>query len=248
MIYCNDSQLSYNEYQTEFIDKQGLLFDESYRLAHLPLVAPAHPRIIHSKPGTGYNNGIHDLVYSIAIPIDAQLLFSSDLFNDLLNDIRNSSFAIKISWETFTQRRNKLHATVCGSISTHDAPIIAQQVFQQLREIGPLSIKLSGLFSGNKNIGRLYLKVYPEQRDGENMIHVIQRLFGTSRTDFYVVGLFNFLDELDATETQELKTLLNKWRYTDFIQLQVIGLWVLKSKDDLVLQGGIEQTLPMVPG
>ena len=246
VTFCSDSQLLYNDYQTEFQNGQGLLFDESYRLAHLPLVAPNHPRVISKKDGTSYNQGIHDLVYSVVIPIYGKQLQASVEFNKLCDELRASGFADKLSWNTFSQRKDKLHATICGTISTKNPPYFDQEKYQSLRNTGPISVKVSGLFSGNKNIGRLYLKVYPERRAGENICHVIQRIFESPLTDLYVVGLFNFIDELNVEEANELEMLLSRWRDVEFMQLRLDELWLLKSRDDLVLNGSIDNTIPLV--
>jgi hypothetical protein len=39
-----------------------LLMDESYRLAHLPLICPGHSKAIDSQPGKFYANGRHPQV------------------------------------------------------------------------------------------------------------------------------------------------------------------------------------------
>jgi hypothetical protein len=44
--FCPDNELGYERSRTRFIPGAGLTLDEAYRLAHLPLAAPDHPRII----------------------------------------------------------------------------------------------------------------------------------------------------------------------------------------------------------
>lgn len=246
VTFCSDSQLLYSDYETEFGEGQELLFDESYRLAHLPLVAPSHPRVIHSKSGTNYKLGIHESVYSIAIPVYAEQLLASEEYIKLCNELKMSSFSHKLSWDTYSQRKYKLHATICGAISTENAPLIEDDIFKRLREVGPVAIQIRGLFSGNLNVGRLYLKVYPEERDGKNMFHVFQRIFGSPITDLYVVGLFNLIDELNPKEAKELHSLLTVWRDVVFLQMELKELWMLKSRDDLVLNGSVQQAIPIL--
>jgi len=246
MLFCDDSQLDYNKFETKFTEGQRLVFDDAYRLAHLPLVAPDHPRVIATKSGSHYTKGIHDLVFSIAIPVAADKLFMSEAFVRLCNELENSKFARKLSWDTFTKRKNKLHATICGAISTTISPEISQRMYQQLVDIGPISVRVRGLFSGNINVGRLYSKVYPELRQGKNVCHSIQSIFSSPLTNLYVVGLFNFVEELSPSETQELVELLDVWRNIDIIRLEIENLWLLKSRDDLVLDGGIDKVLPLV--
>jgi hypothetical protein len=48
---CGDDELDYLGSRTQFEQGQGLLLDEAYRLAHLPLVAPDHPRVIARRDG-----------------------------------------------------------------------------------------------------------------------------------------------------------------------------------------------------
>jgi len=245
ITYCDDSQLAYDNSQSKFIDGHGLVFDNAYRLAHLPLVAPGHPQIIGTKPGTSYNRGIHDIVYSIVIPIYEHKLLSSENFITLCDEIKATKFAHKLSWDTFSKRKNKLHATICGAISTNRPPDI-DKYLQKLSAIGPVSMSIRGLFSGNINIGRLYLKVYPELRNGKNMCHEIQKLIDSPLTDLYVVGLFNFVEELNSEQTRELKKLLDKWRNAEFYRSQLEELWLLRSRDDLVLDGSVEQVIPII--
>ena len=244
--YCNDNELSYKRYQTKFVDGHGLVFDSAYRLAHLPLVAPDHPRVITQKPGSKYYNGVHDLLYSIAMPIPSDRLLTAERFVRLYDEIKATTFAHKISWETFDQRKDKLHATICGSMSIGQAPNIDNRIYQQLRTVGPVAISIRGMFSGNLNIGRLYLKVYPELRNGKNMCHEIQGIFDSPLTDLYVVGLLNFVEELNARETQSLKKLIDLWWNVELVQLRLDSLWLLKSKDDLVLDGAIDQIIPLI--
>lgn len=244
--YCDDSQLSYNKYQTRFVDGQGLIFDDAYRLAHLPLVAPDHPLVIPTKPGSAYYRGVHDLIYSIAIPIPVSNLLSSEKFIELYGELKATKFSHKLSWNTFAQRKNKLHATICGTLSIGQAPDFKKHIYHELSAIGPVAISIRGLFSGSLNVGRLYLKVYPELRNGNNMCHEIQNVFGSPMTDLYVVGLFNFVEELNASEAQVLKKILDLWRDIEFTQLRLENLWLLKSRDDLVLDGAIDQVIPLV--
>lgn len=244
--FCDDSQLSYDTFATKFRNDQGLKFDDSYRLAHLPLVAPDHPSIISTKPGTSYSNGVHDVVYSIAIPIPENELLSSGAFKRLLDEIKNTTFAAKLSWDTFDQRKSKLHATIYGSVSTGQAPNLEPGIYQELRSIGPFSVSIRGMFSGNLNIGRLYLKVYPEFRDGKNMCHVVQKALGSPLTDLYVIGLFNFVEELNVSEARDLNRFLSQWQDTEVMQLRLDKLWLLKSRDDLVLDGAIASSIALV--
>ena len=209
--FCDDSELDYLRYRTPLPRGTRLKFDEAYRLAHLPLVAPDHPSVINTKPGSGYNMGRHDLVYSIGIPVPAGKLLPSSAFIELEEELKSSKFSRKISWNSFDRRKNKLHATVCGALSSNKPPSINRRTFDELAEIGPVRVEVRGLFSGNINVGRLYLRVYPELRNGKNMCHEIQRICGRKRTNLYVVGIFNLVEELDKEESWTLNKVIDRW-------------------------------------
>ena len=77
------------------------------------------------------------------------------------------------------------------------------------------------------------------------MCHAIQEMFGSPKTHLYVVGLFNFTDELTLAETQALTNMLEQWRHTTFLNLCIKELWLLKSRDDLVLNGSVDRIIPL---
>lgn len=131
-----------------------MTLDESYRLKHLPLVAPLHRRVIASRPGLAYEMGRHGRSLSLVLPVP-------DVDHLLEAELKAAPFAAKISWDIVARRRGKLHATLCGR------PIIDRAA---LAAIGPITVELRGLFSGNVNHGRLYLRLYPEKRGGENQL------------------------------------------------------------------------------
>ena len=56
---CRDDELGYLRSRTRFTAGAGLALDETYRLAHLPLIAPCHPRVIRAREGTTYDMGRH---------------------------------------------------------------------------------------------------------------------------------------------------------------------------------------------
>ncbi|MEH6476822.1 MAG: hypothetical protein V7727_14115 [Sneathiella sp.] len=244
--FVQDDQLAYERYRTEFFDNQGLSFDTAYRLAHLPLVAPDHPLVIKSDPNKGYDMGLHNLVYSVAMPLPEDKIFSSSIFQEFIKEISNTKLASKISWPSFEQRKNKLHATICSFLSTDEAPVIAQEVFEKVAQTEGFSVQVRGLFSGNLNVGRLYLRMYPEMRRGINVCHQIQKAFDKKPTDLYVVGILNLIDELDADEATTLSALIERWWDRQFVQIDLKELWMVKTRDDLVLDGCIDRVIPLV--
>ena len=164
--FCTEGELGYERSRTRFIPGEELAFDEAYRLAHLPLVAPHHPGVIPARNGAYYDRGRHPRVFSLVLPVPWRLLSESPAYRDLDRELRAASFAPKIAWELAGQRRDRLHATLCGSLAVgqEQPPVITGRQRRELARLGPIRVELRGLFSGNVNIGRLYLRAYPERR------------------------------------------------------------------------------------
>lgn len=236
--WIGDDALGYRRSRTDFSDATPLQLDESYRLAHLPLIAPDHPDAIASRPGRHYEMGRHPPVTSLVIPIDAEALAASASFQAMEAELRAAPFAGQIAWDLLPRRAARLHATLCGSLG----PLTAEQI-QRLESLPPFRVVLRGLFSGNVNLGRLYLRLYPQRRDGKNPIDAIQAAMGRPAGDLYLVGFYNLLDHLDTTETAALAALIERYWQSDLLEVEVDRLWLLTSRDDLVLDAGIERTL-----
>jgi hypothetical protein len=243
---CGDDELDYLTSRTAFEQGQGLLLDESYCLAHLPLVAPDHPRVIARRAGRHYEMGRHEPVFSLSLPIADELLRRSAAYLSLEAELRASPVAPKIAWDIVERRRHKLHATLCGSLAMGKAPILDDTQREALRRLGPVAVELRGLFSGNVNRGRLYLRVYPEKRDGTNVFHRIQQAMGRRPTDLYVVGLYNLVDDLDAPEWSALAGLLDRWWDRPIVRFQAEALWLLGASDDLVLGPETVARVPLI--
>lgn len=101
--------------------------------------------------------------------------------------------------------------------------------------------------AGNVNVGRLYLRVYPECRDGDNVLRRIQCVLGRRETDLYVVGIYNLTDNLNAVETSALIETVERWWSRPLLRLNVTHLWLLWAMDDLVLDGGVAEEIPLAP-
>lgn len=245
--FWEDGELGYRRSLTAFA--QGpLVLDEPYRLAHLPLVAPDHPRAITRQEGRAYEMGVHSPVFSLVLPIDGAPLAASEPFQKLDAEMRAAPFAPKIAWDILPRRSERLHATLCGTLSTGDAPVISDDARRALVRIEPFAVDLRGPFSGNVNHGRIYLRVYPEKRDGLNPIHDVQAAFGRSPGDLYLVGLYNLTDDLDASETAALAEIIACWWDVSLLRFTVTDLWLLGACDDLVLDSQITDTLPLRAG
>jgi hypothetical protein len=243
--FCRDDELGYERSRTQFGAGEGLRLDENYRFAHLPLVAPAHRDVIAARagahPGATYAMGRHAKTYSLALPVASEALAQSDAHRALESELRQSPFGRKIAWDILPQRQGKLHATICGGLGEQAA--LGDSDRRALWDIGPVWVELRGLFSGNINVGRLYLRAYPEQRSGENVFRQIQRAIGRRETDLYVVGLYNLTDHLDPAEAAALAALLDRWWERPILRFRADALWLLGASDDLVLESEVAETL-----
>lgn len=242
--YCSDEILAYQTSRTRFRAGEGMALDESYRHAHLPLVASASPLIIPEKPGSDYRMGRHSTVYSVVMPIAADALEASPAYRELDLEMRAAPFARKIAWSILPRRRERLHATLCGGYGG-EPPVIDAATRGALRSLGPISAELRGLFSGNVNKGRLYLRVYPQQRDGQNLFHGLQRALGRNLTNLYVAGIWNLTDNLDPHEAQALAAMIDRWWSRRLLRIDLGELWVLGARDDLVLDSEISERLSL---
>lgn len=183
--------------------------------------------MIATRPGAAYEMGRHGKALSLVLPVP-------DVDHLLEPELRAAPFAGKIAWEVAERRRGKLHATLCGRPDIDRAALAA---------IGPITVEVRGLFSGIVNHGRLYLRVYPEKRHGENQLKRVQRLVGSRETNLYLVGLHNFNDDLDPHEATALAALIERWWDRPILRWQVDALWLLASWDDLVLESDVEETI-----
>jgi hypothetical protein len=242
---CDESELGYLRSRTQFREDSGLTLDEHYRFAHLPLVAPEHPDVIAARegdrPGTSYVMGRHARTFSLVVPIPAEALLRSEAYRELESDLKASPFANKLAWDLLPRRQDKLHATICGSL--REQPVFGADAREALARVGPIEVELRGLFSGNVNVGRLYLRAYPERRAGQNVFRQIQRALGRSETDLYVVGLYNLVDHLSPDEATALSALIDGWWDRPILQLRAESLWLLGSADDLVLDSEVTETI-----
>lgn len=244
--FCTDGELGYVTHRTQFESGRGFALDESYRLAHLPLVVPNHPRVIANKIGTTYNMGRHEYTVSLVLPIP-DVLHESREYRELEVDLGASPFASKIAWNVLERRRSRLHATICGALPSGQwlATMDASRRDDLVR-LGSITIELRGLFSGTLNRGRLYLKVYPERCADGNPIRRIQRMVGCRETDLYLVGLFNLTDDLTPQEASALAALLERWWDKPILRLKIDQLWLLGAYDDLVLDAHVVDTISFI--
>ncbi len=245
-LFCGDDELGYLRSRTRFAAGEGLALDDLYRLAHLPLVAPRHPRVVARREGTPYESGRHKPIFSLVLPVPGDALNRSAAYRKLTRELQASPFAPKIAWRLIERREKKLHATLCGSLATGEqAPTLDDLQRRELASLGPMEVELRGLFSGAVNVGRLYLRAYPERRDGVNAFQRIQQVLGRRRTDLYPVGIFNLVDGLDASEASALSRIIERWWAKPILRFRVDHLWLLRASDDLVLDSLVIDTIAL---
>jgi hypothetical protein len=238
MTFRGDDELGYLRSRTPLGEGEGMKLDQSYRAVHLPLVAPGSPLALPHLPGRPkLVAGRHPTEWSVVLPIDPDALEASAAMGELERELRASSFADKIAWDLLPRRRDVLHATVCGGYGESPAPEFDPATLAALRDVGPMEVELRGLFSGNRNVGRLYLRVYPESRAGTNPLRLAQRALGRPQTDLWLVGIYNLLDDLSASEAADLRALLTRWWDVPLLRFTATRLWLLAARDDLVLDG-----------
>lgn len=246
MKFCDDTVMAYDASRRVFGPGEALAFDDAYRLAHLPLVAPGHPEIIAGKDGTDYRNGRYDTPrHSLVVPIDAQALGRAEAFQEFEAELRSFSFSDKIAWQLGRERTGKLHATIVGGLSEPDIARCEAAVTATLSPLGALALRLGGPFLGRINTGRIYLPVYPSCHDGENVLGLAQRACGARQSRFFVVGLYHFAAALTVAETADLAGLAERWQRRVLAELPVTSLAVMATNDDLALSGQIVATIPV---
>lgn len=238
LTFCDDMAMTYDASRRLFAPGERLSFDESYRLAHLPLVVPGHADVIRSVPDRDYVDGRYERPrHSLIAPVSAADLMASPVFREMEAEMRAASFAAKIHWGLCETRAATLHATIVNGLVERDIDTCAKAVADGLRFIDAITFRLGGPFIGMKNFGRIYFPVYPQIIRGEDAFALIQDACGAPRTRFYVVGYYHLTDALDAPETHDLALLLERWRGRIMAELTLSTLTIQATNDDLALTG-----------
>jgi hypothetical protein len=233
--YVDAAALGYERARWRPMPGAGLCFDEPYRLAQLPLVAPAHPRVIRSSPARPYDMGwCAEARYSLVVPIAADALAASPAFQRLEQELRALPLASKIAWSMLARRAAHLHVTLAGGLERAALDRHSEAVRRVVSELGALRLRVGEPFIGEKNFGRIYFATYPERR-ADDVFARIQDAVGARRSGLYLLGYYNLLDELDASEAQALFELLERWRDATMAELTVAELLLIATHDDLAL-------------
>ena len=236
--YCDEALLGYAVARRRFAPGEALRFDESYRLAHLPLVAPSHPAVLRSAAGTDYLDGRYEAErYSLVVPVSFRDLAASASFQGVDAALRNSRFAGKIAFDLCERRAAKLHVTLGSGLVQSELDQRARAVARQVPGLGALRFRLLGPFLGSKNTGRIYFPAYPENMDGQDVFGLIQDALGVRRTRFYVLGYYNLVEELDPEETSALWRIVEDWSQVEMLRVESDACFIQATNDDLVLSG-----------
>ena len=239
-VYCNDEMLAYRSARRIIQPGEGTVFDDAYRLAHLPLVNPAHPAAIGEVAGRDYRNGTYEQArYALVMPISAEAFLRSDQAGVLELAMKSASFAPKIAWELCESRRSRLHATLAGGLPEADLDRVVVRVQQLLDETGSISVCLKGPFLGTRNTGRIYFPVYPQKVGSDDAFALLQDRIGISRTKLYLVGYYHLREELDPRETSELAELIDRWRDRIVVETTISCLEIFAVNDDLALSARV---------
>jgi len=236
VIYCDDSMMAYRSARRKFQPGECAVFDDGYRLAHLPLVNAAHPAVISEIDGRDYRNGTYEKArHALVVPISGEAFLESSPVQALELAMKSSGFAAKIAWELCELRRSKLHATLAGGILETDLDRCAAAVQDLLDQTGSISVCLKGPFLGTRNTGRIYFPVYPQTIRGQDPFALVQERIGVPPTKLYLVGYYHLRDELDAAETSELAELLDQWCDRIVVRTTIPFLEIHATNDDLAL-------------
>lgn len=230
ITYCADSMMAYQSARKIFQPGEDIVFDEGYRLAHLPLVNAGHPAVISEVDGRDYRNGTYE---KTRYALDAFL--ESDEVQALELAMKSSGFAPKIAWDICERRSAQLHATLAGGVPESDLDRHAAVVQDLLDQIGSISVCLKGPFLGTRNTGRIYFPVYPQKIGGEDAFALVQKSIGVSQTKLYLVGYYHMRSEFDPLETRELSELIDQWRDRIVVRTTVPFLELHATNDDLAL-------------
>lgn len=244
--FARPHQLRYRRLQYVFEDGAPLPLDESYRLCHLPLVAPRHPDVIRSKHGEPFEMGwFTPPSRALVVPVAADALDASPVYRRMIAALRATPLAAKVAWDMQERRRSVLHATLRSNIQRDQSDAEIRHLILRLRGVPRFRARLIGPWMGDKNHGRLYLPLVPEAKNGRDPCGFMQRLTGGRASGLYTVGLIHLRDHLTAVEATTLRRFLREWENVTILDYEVRELWLMANHDSLALDGAITQRIPL---
>jgi hypothetical protein len=225
-VFVQSGMLDYAKNCFRFDTGATLTLDAAYLANQLPL--------LRDEPSARYEPSRR----SVVIFVPPTLFDESETYRDMMAALRASVLAPRIDWAMFERRRELLHATICGRVEQRMSGDEAIARFDALRGTGPFRVRVTGLWVSREfNRGRFYLPFYPEMRDGENAIHIVQRAFGSPTTNFYAIGAINLTADLDATETAALGDIVRHFGDATLFEATITELALTDTNDDLLLSG-----------
>ena len=248
--FASDEDLRYAVEARVFEPGQAVQLDPDYRLKHLPLVNPDHPDVIRRDEGSDYVDGRYRRArVSLVLFLPPEALAASPAFQALTTDLEASRLAPKVAWAMAHRRAALLHATVVAGLEARLDPPAIETLVDRLDGWPPFEVQVRGPWVGARaNVGRIYLPLYPEMRDGEDCLAAVQRALDGPLTRFYAAGLHNLTDHLTATEAAELAAIVRRYRDEVLVTLPVERLDLVAVRDDLILDSEVLRTVTLGSG
>lgn len=240
MTYATEDSLGYRRIRAVPDGNDGLVFDETYRTAHLPLIDPGHPAAISASPDGTYRLGRYDSPrHSLVLPVPQRLLEDSPVFRRIEDDVRRGALGSKVAWDVMARRAPLLHATLSAGLDIADAGRLIRAARVHAAAHGGLQFRVGGPLLGQKNRGRIYFPVFPAMAGDRNCFNALQGALGLPLTDVFLLGYYSLKDELDAKEAKALSGILGRYGGSVLAEASCNALWLLSTNDDLVLSGRI---------
>lgn len=242
--YARPLQLRYRALAYRFAGGAPLPLDDSYRLCHLPLIAPDHPDVIRSRPGEPYEMGwFTPPSRALVVPADAGRLEASPPYRRMLARLRAAPFSPKVAWDLLERRRPVLHATIRSHLQRQHSDAAIRHLVARLRRMGRFRARLTGPWMGDRNHGRLYLPLVPGLQHGFDPVRRMQTMTGGKPTGLYTVGLIHFRDHLDAGEAAALRVILRDFRDSVLLDYEVEEIWLMANHDSLALDSRVVERI-----
>jgi hypothetical protein len=235
--FASPDNFAYDSARYHFKEGEKLSFDERYRYAQLPLIAPRHPAVLINSPDGEYVSGSYaNPRYSLVARVPD--LDTSSL-GALTTAAEKSPFGHKLDHKMTDRRRDLLHVTIAGGLERSFAGRLSN-VAGALEGFGGFSMRLFGPLIGQFNTGRMYLPAVPTQGTDTDAFREIQRSLGLIPTNFFACGFLHFQEELTPSETQAVQEFLQAWSKEIVLECRVDKLWVMSTHDDLALSSNFE--------
>lgn len=212
---------------------EGLVFDDQYRAAHLPHVAPDHPRSLARWGGRDYHNGRYERARVSLVADLGRRFLDQPACRVLLQRLSNSSFAGKVDFDLINTRAPNLHCTLVGDV--HPGLDLRTRANQELRGAQIFTPILHGPFIGRFNRGRIYFPLEFDVVADQRVLDRVNAVFKRDRPHFAAVGLVNLRDELDPPEAHQLVDMLADLQLPR-ARLPISNLSWTSTHDDLTLE------------